>query len=150
MKFTAGYRRRTDKNGGSGRSGGENRTAEERIFFFLGCAAIALSLALPLGGESQARTEEPERPPAVVAVMNLLSPDGPGEAAGSGSGEIGETAGQEAEDGREEETGSRSNAGQNAGQNVGQNVGQSIYDRIGLFFARIFTGILRARDSRLR
>jgi len=148
MKFTAGYRRRTDKSGGSGRPGpgGENRTAEERIFFFLGCAAIALSLALPLGGESQARTEEPEKPPAAVAVMNLLSPDGPGEAAGSGSGTDGGTAGQEAEDGREEETGSRSNAGQNAGQNVGQ----SIYDRIGLFFARIFTGILRARDSRLR
>ena len=140
MKFTAGYRRRTDKNGGSGRPGpgGENRTAEERIFFFLGCAAIALSLALPLGGESRAWTDEPERPPAAVAVMNLLSPDGPGEAAGSGSGEIGETAGQEAEDGREEETGLQSR------------VGESVYDRIGLFFARIFTGILRARDSRLR
>ena len=138
MKFTAGYRRRTDKNGGSGRSGGENRTAGERIFFFLGCAAIALSLALPLGGESQARTEEPEKPPAAVAVMNLLSPDGPGKAAGSGSGADGGSAGQEAEDGREEETGSRSNTG------------QSVYDRIGLFFARIFTGILRARDSRLR
>ena len=138
MKFTAGYRRRTDKNGGSGRSGGENGTAGERIFFFLGCAAIALSLALPLGGESQARTEEPEKPPAAVAVMNLLSPDGPGEAAGSGSGADGGSAGQEAEDGREEETGSRSNTG------------QSVYDRIGLFFARIFTRILRARDSRLR
>ena len=140
MKFTAGYRRRTDKNGGSGRTGtgGENRTAEERIFFFLGCAAIALSLALPLGGESRARTEEPEKPPAAVAVMNLMSPDGPGEASGSGSGADGGSAGQEAEDGREEETGSRSNTG------------QSVYDRIGLFFARIFTGILRARDSRLR
>ena len=140
MKFTAGYRRRTKQNGGSGRTGpgGENRTAGERIFFFLGCAAIALSLALPLGGESQARTEEPEKPPAAVAVMNLLSPDGPGKAAGSGSGADGGSAGQEAEDGREEETGSRSNTG------------QSVYDRIGLFFARIFTGILRARDSRLR